>query len=226
MMHKYGFVVPTYNDAHFLPDLFHSIMAMTVKPDILTIVDDGSDPDNAEKVAEAAGIIIGIKTQHIRQANGGTFSAINNGIDATDAEWVNGFSADDMVMPSYFEEVSRHEDADVVAIGWRDFGTEREGQGFSPAITIDGLRRGNQICGLSPFKKALWTRIGGFDQSASPCSDYAFWLDACLGGAKFFCSRMILAAVRLRKDSLSKATHEEKQREIVRGILTKRGLPV
>lgn len=215
-----------FNDAHYLAELVHSICRMTRKPDIVTIVDDGSDEANAKAAHELLPSLkaCGIHWQMLRQENAGVFTAINHGISATDAEWVNEFPTDDLVEPDYFNEVDEHQDADVVAVGWEDFG-EHSGIARSPDIDLEGLKRGNLICGLSPFKKALWERIGGFDPSLSPISDYAFWLDAALAGARFHSSKRTLVKVRVRSNSL---WHQQRDKDItMRSIMfERRGLRV
>ncbi len=84
-------IVPVYNGARFLAEALDSILAQTLPPSEIIVVDDGSTDATAE-VANAY-------TQHVtyhRQANAGPASARNRGIGLATGDFMSFLDADDL----------------------------------------------------------------------------------------------------------------------------------
>lgn len=71
-------LTPTYNRAAYLPRLYESLRAQTVRDFLWLVVDDGSE-DNTETLIDSFGQK-NVEICYIRQKNGGKHTALNRGI--------------------------------------------------------------------------------------------------------------------------------------------------
>lgn len=92
-------IVPTYNSASFIGEALGSILAQSLPPQQIIVVDDGSTDDTAEVV----GRFKNRRIQYIRQTHGGAASARNAGLDAARGEYVAFLDADDRWRPIFLE---------------------------------------------------------------------------------------------------------------------------
>ena len=94
----YTVVIPAYNAAPFIADTVASLLAQTMPPERIIIVDDGSPDDTPRVVAGLQGPIT-----FIRQDNAGPGSATTRGIALTDTEFVATVDQDDLWLPAKAE---------------------------------------------------------------------------------------------------------------------------
>ena len=88
-------IMPTYQQAAFLPRAVHSLLAQTEHRWELVIVDDGSPDDTRETVEP---FLVDRRIRYVRRAeNDGLGRALNDGIDATTAPFIAYLPSDDMV---------------------------------------------------------------------------------------------------------------------------------
>lgn len=109
----YSVVIPAYNAAPFVAETVASILAQTLLPQRIVIVDDGSSDDTARVVAELAGPIT-----YVRQENEGPGSATTRGFALVDTEFVATVDQDDLWLPRKAElQLARLEaDPDAAAV--------------------------------------------------------------------------------------------------------------
>jgi glycosyltransferase involved in cell wall biosynthesis len=88
-------VIPAYNSATMLPETLRSLLAQTVHPMEIIVVDDGS-VDDTPLVLEQFGEAV----TTIRKTNGGLASARHTGIAAARGEFVALMDADDLCVPN------------------------------------------------------------------------------------------------------------------------------
>ena len=94
-------IIPVYNTAPFLPDLFESLQAQTVKDLEIIFVNDGS--------TDGSGVLLDIlaaqdsRIQVIHKENGGVSSARNVGLDAAVGEYITFVDSDDTLEPDLYE---------------------------------------------------------------------------------------------------------------------------
>jgi glycosyltransferase involved in cell wall biosynthesis len=98
-MTSYSVVIPAFNAERTLTAAIDSVLAQTVAPAIVIVVDDGSTDRTAE-IAEAYGAQVVVK----RQANSGPGAATTRGFDAVMTPLLACIDADDIWLP---EKVSR-----------------------------------------------------------------------------------------------------------------------
>jgi glycosyltransferase involved in cell wall biosynthesis len=87
-------IIPCYNAERFLGEAIESVMAQTLAPAEIIVIDDGSTDGSAAVAARYAG-----QVRYLRQVNAGPAAARNRGIDLTDGEFVAFLDADDLWHP-------------------------------------------------------------------------------------------------------------------------------
>lgn len=92
-------IVPSYNSARFIGEALDSILAQTLQPEQIIVVDDGSSDGTAEVVRRYTDSRI----QYIRTEHAGVASARNVGLDAARCEYISFLDADDRWRPIFLE---------------------------------------------------------------------------------------------------------------------------
>ncbi len=87
-------VVPTYNQAHFLPDCINSVFRQTYDDYEIIVVDDGSTDNTREEMKPYSG-----RARYIYKANGGVASARNVGIHEANGDYIAFLDSDDLWHP-------------------------------------------------------------------------------------------------------------------------------
>lgn len=98
---------PTYNRAHLLDRLYHSLCQQTFQDFEWIVVNDGSK-DDTDEVVESFIAEKKININYIKQENGGKHRAINNGIKIAKGELFFIADSDDWLLPTTLEKVVYH----------------------------------------------------------------------------------------------------------------------
>jgi len=93
-------IIPTYNRAALLNETLRSLMAQTVRPDEVIVVDDGSEDETASVVAQFFPCV-----RYIRIANSGAPVARNVGASQAIGDWLWFCDSDDLWHPTYLARV-------------------------------------------------------------------------------------------------------------------------
>ncbi|HMF14016.1 MAG TPA: glycosyltransferase family A protein [Gemmataceae bacterium] len=91
-------IMPTYNCSRFIAEALDSILAQSVRPSEIIVVDDGSTDDTAARLAPYLAHI-----RYERQENRGVSAARNNGVGRATGEFVAFLDADDVWHPRKLE---------------------------------------------------------------------------------------------------------------------------
>jgi glycosyltransferase involved in cell wall biosynthesis len=94
-------IVPSYNCGQFIAEAIESILAQTLAPDEIIVVDDGSNDDTEQVV----GRFVDPRLRYIRQTNAGVSVARNTGLAAASGEFVAFLDADDRWRPTLLEKL-------------------------------------------------------------------------------------------------------------------------
>lgn len=94
-------IVPTYNHGRFIAEAIQSILAQTVEPEQIIIVDDGSTDETELTVRRYKDPRI----EYIQQAHAGVAAARNAGLNAARCEFVTFLDADDRWGPEVIERL-------------------------------------------------------------------------------------------------------------------------
>ena len=102
---RFSVIIPLYNKAPYVAKAIESVLAQTFADYEMVIVDDGSKDDSAEIAAK---VIEGRPNCHlIRQKNAGVSMARNNGVAASQGEYLCFLDADDWWEPTFLEEMAK-----------------------------------------------------------------------------------------------------------------------
>lgn len=185
-------VVPCRNEAETLGRVLQSLAGQTRPPDETVVVDDGSTDDTARVAADAA-------TQHpalcVRQVGGpgrGPGPAMNVGIGATDADIIVRLDGHCRPSPNYIAlSLQTLEAPDVGVAGgvWRIEPGARTwvARGIAAVLSHPlgaggaayrqaegGPPRAVDTVPFGTFRRELWDRLGGYDESLFCNEDYDF----------------------------------------------------
>ncbi len=101
----FSVIIPLYNKAPYVAKAVESVLVQTFTEYELVVVDDGSKDDSAEIAAKA------IENQPncrlIRQKNAGVSAARNNGVAASQGDYLCFLDADDWWAPTFLEEMAK-----------------------------------------------------------------------------------------------------------------------
>lgn len=180
---KVTVVIPAYNAARYLAEAVESALNQTYSDLEVLVVDDGST-DRTPFLLERYGRAI----RTIRKRNGGTPSALNEGIRQARGEWIAWLSADDAFLPEKLAKQMAYADAHpecaLIYTNW--FVVDARGEKISYLISptfrtqseqITALLRGCVINGSTTLvRKEAYVSAGLFDESLPQAHDWDMWL--------------------------------------------------
>ncbi len=171
---NYTVVIPAFNAAATLAHALDSVMAQTVVPRDVIVVDDGS-PDRADIARIVAGY--GDRVILLQQDNAGPAAARNAGVRATAGAWVAFLDADDSWLPHKMQaQLALAGDADV---GLLHGAARVDRMRLPPEMGFDLLWRANRICtSMAVVRRTAFECLGGFFESPEliGAEDYNLWL--------------------------------------------------
>lgn len=180
---KVTVVIPTYNAARYLAEAVESALNQTYADREVLVVDDGST-DRTPFLLEQYGSAI----RTIRKPNGGTPSALNEGIRQARGEWIAWLSADDAFLPEKLAKqmayAEAHPECALIYTNW--FVVDGRGKTVSHlasptfrsrADQVEKLLRGCVINGSTTLvRREVYLRAGLFDESLPQAHDWDMWL--------------------------------------------------
>jgi glycosyltransferase involved in cell wall biosynthesis len=176
-------VVPTYNRAALLPATLDAILAQTLRPQEVIVVDDGSTDDTPSVLAR-----YGRRLRVLRVPNGGDLKARNAGLAEAKGELVAFCDSDDLWKPGFLAAMLRMWRVEpALRVAFSDFTIIRDGVwqdahkfGEAPPGFWDGLRPLGP--GISAFDSPIVDRLLDFQPFFPSCmvADRRFLLE--IGG--------------------------------------------
>lgn len=203
-------VIPCYKQAHFLGECIESVLAQSIKPDEIIVVNDGS-PDNTSEVARRYGVIV------VEKENGGLSSARNAGIERATSEYIMPLDADDMLRPDAIKELMAIAGENVIAqAGLMYFGNQVAE--FRPqGATLKSMLRANTVYCNSVFTKKMWEKVK-YDEGDTMClglEDWLFWVELMANGAQVKTSDYIALLYRRHGNTMTHTTTHPRWNEII-----------
>ncbi len=186
----FSILVPTYNQAQYLPEALDSLIRQSYENWEAIVVNDGSTDNTAEVMQQYAQKDPRIKTYH--KANGGVSSALNEASKHARGEWLCWLSSDDLFLPdklavhvlsinSYPDKLFFHTNFFILDEQRLDIYTPpgypdnsvppQELQilsFFGPSNYINGI----SIC----IHRSVFDRIGFFNEKLRNGQDFDMWL--------------------------------------------------
>ncbi len=200
-------VIPSYNRSHTLKRAIESVLRQTQPADEIIVVDDGSDDDSANLVANYPSI------QYLYQPNAGVSAARNKGIRQAQGDWIALLDSDDEWLQTKLElqteMIQSNQDYRLC------HGNElwvRNGQHLNQKKkhTKNGgwiFQQCLALCVISPsaslIKKDLLFEVGLFDTTLAACEDYDMWLKICCREPVLYVEQAILRKYGGHADQLS-----------------------
>jgi len=212
---KVSIVIPVYNAEKYLRECIESALNQTYKDIEIIAIDDGSN-DNSLKILQ----MFSDKIKIISKKNGGTATALNEGIEKMTGQWFKWLSADDILYPNAIEELMKevekikdkkntilYTNYDII-----DANSKVIKQFIEPnynnlstfnfnVILLDHFI-GNGTTSL--IHKSAFDEYGNFDESVGFAEDYELWLRFCLlHNCRLHLVPKILAKYRVHETQLT-----------------------
>ncbi len=210
--HSVAVIIPAYNAASSIAETLESVLAQSVQPSEIIVVDDGSRDGTAAAVAA-----FGSRVTLLAQDNAGQSRARNAGARASRAEWLAFLDADDLWLPEKLERQLVLASADVgliycdrINIGDLD-GLPEVQSALQPLIegdVFEALLHGNVITTSGVLvRRAVFEAVGGFREEApvQPAEDWDLWLRIAAEHRVAAC-RAPLVKYRLHRQGVSHQT--------------------
>jgi hypothetical protein len=121
---SYAVVIPAYNRANVIGETIERVLAQTLPPAEVAVVDDGSTDGTAEAAAR-----FGARVRVHRRENGGPGCARNTGVRLTSAPWIAFCDSDDLWLPEKMEmQMELHRRRPEIPYSFTDLALVREGR--------------------------------------------------------------------------------------------------
>lgn len=172
-------VLPTYNQAHYLPLALDSIFDQTFKEFELIVVNDGSTDDTSRVLEEYRARF---DFRVVEQENQGLPRALNAGFAQARGKYYTWTSSDNIMLPTMLEELysalQGDPSVDVVYADW--YTIDEAGNTVARFQTIDFdrhlLLRQNFVHCCFLFNRECMKKIGDYDPNFIYCEDWEFWI--------------------------------------------------
>lgn len=213
-------VIPCYNHGKYLEDAVDSVLVQNYQNFEIVVVNDGSIDPHTIRVLQT---FDKPKCRILHTDNQGLPAARNNGIRASQGEYICCLDADDKYHPDYFSRAIEVFERDTEMLYgavppwvqffgssdtlWKTIGHNTEG--FEPFL--QGLR--NNIQSATMFRRICWEKAGGFDESMTlGYEDWDFWIKMLDLGYQWFCIEEPLIYYRQKEESMVTRADEVRPR--------------
>lgn len=227
-------LIPSFNHARFLPATLASVLAQTLRPAEVLVLDDGSGDGSAAVAERMLGGATGIKWSVVSRPNRGISATRNELFARSQAEFVAFLDSDDLYAPDRLARMLegapvrrpwlafsgvqlRHEGPGAAAeecAAWREMYRLRLGQAAILPTVGFALLRSNLALSASNLvlNRELFERVGGFDESIRICQDWDFLVQALPYAEPCFVPHRLLEyrvhGNNTSRDAALTATHE------------------
>lgn len=174
-MPTYTAIITAYNAGGFIHHAIQSVMAQTVQPLEIIVVDDGSSDNTEEAVRK-------FPVTYIHRRNGGPAAARNTGASHAHGEWLAFLDHDDTWYPDKSEQQMSLASAGIDAI-FCEKSPNLENASFSEMLehNYGGNPSGTMI------RRSVLESLHGFDEDPRliGVDDYNLWLRFLLAGYRY-----------------------------------------
>lgn len=193
---RFSVIIPLYNKAPYVAKAIGSVLAQTFTSYELIIVDDGSKDDSAAMAAQA---IEGHENCCLlSQENAGVAMARNNGVSASQGDYLCFLDADDWWESTFLEEmdkfVKEFPEAGIYGTNYTIVNETKRKTGVAPVGVEDGFEKGYiNYCQVyaKTLAMPLWTgavciprtvfeEMRGFPKGIKLGEDFLLWIRIAL----------------------------------------------
>lgn len=223
-------VIPVYNGSDYLREAITSALAQRYDRIEVLVVDDGScDGGQTEAIARS----FGDRIRYIHKENGGSSSALNEGIRQMQGEWFSWLSHDDLYTPdkvgaqiAYIQETGLADSPDFAhhifftGADWIDatgacirrarpralrrLADKIEGMPDALPWIAEPTRFSFHGCGCLIHRSAF-ADVGPFDESLRLCNDVDMWYRLYAGGYRLHLLPAPLVQGRVHAGQISRS---------------------
>lgn len=204
-MPKVSVIIPCYNLGLFLDEAVESVLRQSFQDFEIVIVNDGSTDRGTNHMLRNYDRP---STKVLWTENQGLPSARNNGIAASQGDYICCLDADDKYHPDFLARTVEVLEKDhsgkigFVTTWARVFGEENRvwmTTGYNPPR----LALENVVHVASLFRRTCWAKVGGYAQNLRDgYEDWNFWLSVVASGYRWECVKEALFYYRKRKQSM------------------------
>ncbi|OGO92861.1 MAG: hypothetical protein A3F10_04980 [Coxiella sp. RIFCSPHIGHO2_12_FULL_42_15] len=217
-MSTISIIIPSYNQAEYLPDAIESAYNQTTPPHEIIVIDDGST-DGSLEIARQYQFsqlpLIESPVRVVSQANKGLPMARNTGIMNATGDYILPLDADDLLVENAIERITHaiiQFNADIVAPSFRCFGKVNQDVILNN-FTMEELKQTNRLGYFSAIRRSALLEVGGYSPRMKyGYEDYHLWFDLFKRGKTLNVLTDILVMYRTKDHSMlndAQAHHEE-----------------
>jgi len=175
---KISVVLPTYNQASYLPQAIESVFWQTNQDFELIVVNDGSTDDTVrilDEYQERNNFMV------IHQNNQKLPHALNRGFQRARGEYLTLTSSDNVMLPTMLEDLAgtldRYPDVGLVYADWQVLDENNEVIGQVHTFEFDRhlLMRVNYINACFMYRKSCQEKVGVYDPQYIHAEDWEYW---------------------------------------------------
>lgn len=152
-------VIPSYNQAQYLPQAIESAINQTFPLKEIIVIDDGST-DNSLEIAKQYPVKV------VSQVNKGLASARNTGIMNAVNEFCFFLDADDVLQENCLEKIlevrAKNPEIDIIAPSFKCFGMANNVITLMANPKLEDFRTGNRIGYFSAIRRKRLLEVGGY----------------------------------------------------------------
>lgn len=181
-------IIPTYNNAYFLPDALDSVFAQNFPSLEIIVIDDGSTDETQTILTEYSAQI-----RYLYQTNAGSAVARNTGLQLARGKYIVFLDADDVLLPGKLVEqvqvLEKRPSLGLVHSGWQII--DESGhvlRNVEPWHEIPELDLGAWVwhkpafMGAMMFRRSMLMQVDGFDAELRQSQDVDLLLRLGLAG--------------------------------------------
>ncbi len=208
-MPKVSVIIPTYNRLPMLKEAVDSVLSQDFEDFELIVVDDGSADGTAEEIKKYGGRVRFLQVSE----NRGVSAARNRGLLHARGKYVAFLDSDDLWVKGKLKiQVAFLDDNPQYPLCYTDEIWIRKGKRVNPKVRhakYSGwiFEKCLPLCIISPssamMRRALFSRVGLFDEALPVCEDYDFWLRVSARFPVFFINRKLIIKRGGHPDQLS-----------------------
>lgn len=176
-------IIPLYNKRREIGGTIRSVLAQTLKPLEIVVVDDGSTDGSADEVTALRSPLVRL----IRQANAGECAARNRAIAESRGELIALLDADDEWAPEFLAEIVAMYDEfpgcgvyctafDIVSHDGVFPARTPERRGVVEHFFRDSAHRYIAIPSASAIPRSVFEQVGGFPEGMKIAGDLHMWI--------------------------------------------------
>jgi len=182
---KVSVIIPNYNQGRFVEEAVQSVLSQDYLNKEIVIVDDASTDDSVEVIEEMLARLNNPTITFIkRPINGGTAATRNEGIKHSKAPILAFLDADDFYLPNKISySVGKLVQKNGIGVVYSDYYTKNEQTGqtyreIKSPFRFDHLLSYCMVSTNSVVHRAVFDKLGLFNESIRGMEDYEFWLRA------------------------------------------------